>query len=151
MALARVSGSEDLKMPEPTNTASAPSLQTSAASAGVAMPPAEKFGTGSLPCGVDVLHQFERRLQLLRLGHQLFAAEHGELLHLFDDGAHVAHGFHDVAGARLALGADHGRALGDAPQRLAQVAAPHTNGTLKSRLSMWCSSSAGVSTSLSSM
>ena len=49
MAFARLAGSDDLKMPEPTNTASAPSCIISAASAGVAMPPAEKFGTGSLP------------------------------------------------------------------------------------------------------
>src|SRR5208337_1183224 len=49
MALARASGSLLLKMPEPTKMASAPSLRTSAASAGVAMPPAEKLGTGSLP------------------------------------------------------------------------------------------------------
>src|SRR5207247_1391342 len=48
-AVARLAGSDDLKMPEPTNTASAPSCIISAASAGVAMPPAEKFGTGSLP------------------------------------------------------------------------------------------------------
>src|SRR5712692_6776189 len=38
-----------MKMPEPTNTASAPSCITSDASAGVAIPPAEKFGTGNLP------------------------------------------------------------------------------------------------------
>src|SRR5439155_23256524 len=50
MASARADGSVDLKMPEPTNTASAPSCIISAASAGVAIPPAEKFGTGSLPC-----------------------------------------------------------------------------------------------------
>src|SRR5450432_1238011 len=49
MARARLSGSSDLKIPLPTNTASAPSCITSAASAGVAIPPAEKFGTGSLP------------------------------------------------------------------------------------------------------
>ena len=49
IALARVSGSEDLKMPEPTKTASAPSCITRDASAGVAIPPAQKFGTGSLP------------------------------------------------------------------------------------------------------
>ena len=36
-------------MPEPTNTASAPSCITSAASDGVAMPPAQNSGTGSLP------------------------------------------------------------------------------------------------------
>ena len=38
-----------VKMPLPTNTASAPSCMTRSASAGVAMPPAEKFGTGSFP------------------------------------------------------------------------------------------------------
>jgi hypothetical protein len=35
---------------------------------------------------------------------------------------HVLDGVDDVAGARFALGADHGRALGDAPQSLTQVA-----------------------------
>ena len=34
----------------------------------------------------------------------------------------MPHRFHDVAGARLALGADHRRALGDPAQRLPQVA-----------------------------
>jgi hypothetical protein len=34
-----------LKIPEPTKTASAPSDMQSAASAGVAMPPAAKFGS----------------------------------------------------------------------------------------------------------
>ena len=38
-----------MKIPEPTKIASAPSCIISEASAGVAMPPAEKFGTGSLP------------------------------------------------------------------------------------------------------
>ena len=38
-----------MKMPEPTKMASAPSCIMRAASAGVAMPPAEKLGTGSLP------------------------------------------------------------------------------------------------------
>jgi len=36
-------------MPDPTNTASAPSCMTSDASAGVAMPPAQNNGTGSRP------------------------------------------------------------------------------------------------------
>ena len=35
--------------------------------------------------------------------------------------AHVAHGLDDVAGAGLALGADHRGALADSPQRLAEV------------------------------
>ena len=50
MARARALGSALLKMPEPTKTASAPSARHSAASAGVAMPPAAKFGTGRRPC-----------------------------------------------------------------------------------------------------
>ena len=37
------------------------------------------------------------------------------------DAAHVAHRLDDVAGARLALGADHRRALADPAQRLAEV------------------------------
>ena len=42
----------------------------------------------------------------------------------------MAHGLDDVAGAGLALRADHARALGDAPQRLAEVgrAAHERNG-----------------------
>src|SRR5438105_9492678 len=34
------------------------------------------------------------------------------------------HGMHHIAGAGLALGADHGRAFAGAPQRLAQIARP---------------------------
>ena len=49
MALARRAGSDDLKIPDPTKVASAPSCMTRAASAGVAMPPAAKLGTGSFP------------------------------------------------------------------------------------------------------
>src|SRR6266540_4284231 len=49
MARARTPGSSDLKMPEPTNTPSTPSCIISAASAGVARPPAAKFTTGNLP------------------------------------------------------------------------------------------------------
>ena len=49
IAAAVRSGSSDLKMPEPTKTPSAPSCIISAASAGVAMPPAQKSTTGSRP------------------------------------------------------------------------------------------------------
>ncbi|EGB06736.1 hypothetical protein AURANDRAFT_28695 [Aureococcus anophagefferens] len=49
MALARFMGSSDLKMPLPTKTPSMPSCIMSAASAGVATPPAAKLTTGSLP------------------------------------------------------------------------------------------------------
>src|SRR5439155_12398238 len=49
MARARGAGSSDLKIPEPTKTASAPSCMTSEASAGVAIPPAQNSGTGNRP------------------------------------------------------------------------------------------------------
>ena len=71
---------------------------------------------------------------------------------LAEDRAQVADRLDDVAGAGLALGADHRRALARsaaAPRR--GCVAPQTNGTLKAHLSMWLASSAGVSTSDSSM
>ena len=49
IAAARCAGFPDLKIPEPTNTPSAPSCIIIAASAGVAMPPAVNVTTGSLP------------------------------------------------------------------------------------------------------
>ena len=86
------------------------------------MPPAEKFGTGSLPVRGDHADQFVGGLVFLGRGVEFLLAEDGEGAHLADDLAHVADGVDDVAGAGFALGADHGRALGDAPQSLAQVA-----------------------------
>ena len=122
MALARASGSEDLKIPEPTNTASAPSCITSAASAGVAIPPAEKFGTGSLPCCATCWTSSRGAWRFLASCDQFFLAQDRQLLHLLDDGADVAHRFDDIAGSRFALSADHRRPFGDPPQRLAQIA-----------------------------
>ena len=55
-------------------------------------------------------------------GVELLLGKHGERAHLAGDLAHVLDGVDDVAGARFALGADHGRAFGDAAQGLAQVA-----------------------------
>ncbi len=48
--------------------------------------------------------------------------------------------------AGLALGPDHGGALRGPAQCLPRFRAPHTNGTVNWRLSMWFSASAGVST-----
>ena len=102
--------------------ASAPSCIMRAASAGVAMPPAEKLGTGSLPdCG-DHADQFVGGLVVLGGGVEFLLAEDGEGAHLAGDLAHVLDGVDDVAGAGFAFGADHGRAFGDAAQSLAQVA-----------------------------
>ncbi len=68
-------GSSDLKIPEPTNTPSAPSAIISAASAGVAMPPAQNSTTGSRPLGRDLAHESQRRRELLGGGRQLLLAE----------------------------------------------------------------------------
>src|SRR2546430_496335 len=67
-------------------------------------------------------HQLMGRAEVLGLGHQLLGRERREASDSRGDRAHVPHGLHDVARARLALGADHRRALADAPERLAQVA-----------------------------
>jgi len=59
---------------------------------------------------------------LLGRGVKLLLAEDGEGAHLADDLTHVAYGEDHIAGARFAFGADHGRALGNAPQSFAQIA-----------------------------
>ena len=71
--------------------------------------------------GGDLANQLERRAQLLGGGRQLGPVHRREPPDPGLDRAHVPHGLDDVAGAGLALRADHGRALGDPPQRLAQV------------------------------
>ena len=123
MALAIRAGSSLLKMPEPTNTPSAPSCITSAASAGVLMPPATKFTTGSLPFGGDLPDQLVRRLELLGGDEQLVLAHALEPADLREHVAQLADGLDDVAGAGLALGPHHRRALVDPAQRLAEVPA----------------------------
>ena len=116
------SGSSDLKMPEPTNTPSAPSCIISAASAGVAMPPAEKLH--------DRQPARSRRPRARaraapgapwRRSASSVSSSAVQPPDVAADRAHVAHGLDDVAGAGLALGADHRRALGDPAQRLAEV------------------------------
>ena len=95
--------------------------------------------------------ELERRLQLLRLGVELLGGERPQAADVAEDRAHVADGVDDVARARLALRADHGRALAQAPQRLAQVATAADEGDAEGPLVDVVASSAGVSTSLSSM
>src|ERR1700675_4628648 len=55
--------------------------------------------------------------------HELGVVESLQLANAGVHGARVADGLNDVSGARLALGPDHGRALGDPAGRLAQVPA----------------------------
>ncbi len=94
-----------------------------AASAGVAMPPATKSTTGRRPLAATVADEVVGRLELLGGHEQLVLAHALQPPQRGRDGADVADGLDDVAGARLALGADHRGALVDAPQRLAEVAA----------------------------
>ena len=114
-------GSPLLKMPDPTNTASAPSCMTSAASAGVAIPPAQNSGTGSRPVSAISCTRSTGACSSLAQAYSSARVGLGDLADVAQDRAQVAHRLDDVAGAGLALGADHGRALGDPPQRLAEV------------------------------
>src|SRR4051812_17716386 len=69
----------------------------------------------------DLAHEVVRGLQRLGGPEQLGLVERRQAADLAGDRAQVADRLDDVAGARLALRADHRRALGDAPQRLAEV------------------------------
>ena len=69
------SGSADLKMPEPTKLPSAPSCIISAASAGVAMPPAQNSGTGSEPACATSRTSSQRRLKVLGGGGELLGSQ----------------------------------------------------------------------------
>ncbi len=116
-------GSSDLKMPEPTKTASAPRIRQRAASAGVAMPPAAKFGTGSRPfaatqttssngapsCLAAAIHSSRER----SVSAFICARHLAQVLDRVDD----------VARSRLALRPDHRGAFADAAERLAEVPA----------------------------
>ena len=70
---------------------------------------------------MHVLGQIVRHGQLLGGLVDLVVAQADKFADLLVHGAHVAHGLNHVAGAGLALGANHGSTLGDAAQRLAQV------------------------------
>ena len=61
-------------------------------------------------------------------GVEFLLGEHREHAHFPSDLAHVLDGVDDVAGPGFALGADHGRAFGDAPESFAQVACAANKG-----------------------
>src|ERR1700733_6859930 len=109
IAAARLAGSPDLKMPEPTKTPSAPSCIIIAASAGVARPPAGNSTTGSFParappptsrpCGPRALgYQLVRRLELLGGGDALLGRQVREAADALAERAHVPGGLDHVAG-----------------------------------------------------
>ena len=70
---------------------------------------------------MDLADQLDRHLQLLGCLKELVVTQGNNVADLLLDLAHMANGLDHVARARLALGADHRGALGDAAQRLAQV------------------------------
>jgi len=107
-------------MPEPTNTASAPNCITSAASAGVAMPPAENWAPAAFRGG-HPFHQLERSLQVLGLVHQLLLTQHGELLQSPSRWCGCGARPPRYCPTQLALGTDHRGALGNPAQRFAQI------------------------------
>src|SRR4029079_19341470 len=69
----------------------------------------------------DPAHELVWSAVLLRGRVELLLAKPLERADRAEDRAHVRDGVDDVARARLALRADHGRALGDAAERLAEI------------------------------
>ena len=121
IAAARAAGFPALKMPEPTNTPSAPSCIISAASAGVATPPAVNSTTGSLPVAATSATSSYGACSSLAATYSSSLVLDLQRVDLAGDRADVLGRLRDVAGAGLALRADHRGALGDATQRLAEV------------------------------
>ena len=125
-----MAGSPDLKMPEPTKTPSMPSCIMGAASAG-GDASGGKVHHGEAAEGLGLAHELERRADLLGIDEDLVLVHRLEAADVAHDGAAVAHRLDDVAGARLALGANHGGTLRDAAERLAEVAAAAEHGHLE--------------------
>ncbi|KAL8140959.1 LOW QUALITY PROTEIN: hypothetical protein V2J09_006980 [Rumex salicifolius] len=123
IALALLAGSPLLKIPDPTNTPSHPSCIISAASAGVATPPAANCTTGSLPSCFIV-----RRRYLLGVVEHLVVVHVPQNPNISRQRPHVADGLDDVAGSSLSLGANHRRSLANTAQCLAEVAASADEG-----------------------
>src|SRR4051794_14198249 len=151
IALAMRAGSSLLKIPEPTNTPSAPSCITSAASAGVEMPPATKLTTGSLPSAATCFTSSYGAWSSL-------AATNSSSSRMpwsrrsSDSTARSC----ITAETTLPVPASPFVRIIAAPSLIRRRASPrfrqpHTKGTLKACLSMWFASSAGVRTSDSSM
>ena len=131
--------------------ASAPSCRTSAASAGVAMPPAEKLGTGSLPCSATHSTTSKGAPSFLASCiNSSFASTVSRFM--WPTMARMCRTASttspEPASPLVRIMAAPSAMRRRASPRLRQ---PQTKGTRKSFLSTWFSSSAGVSTSLSSM
>ena len=116
-------------MPEPTKTASAPSCITSAASDGVAIPPAQNSGTGRRPdAAISCTSPTGAPSSLAHPYSSAPSVQAAMARSEREDRPQVPHGLDDVPGPRLALRADHGRPLRDTPERLAQIRRPADEG-----------------------
>src|SRR5215211_7768555 len=150
IAAARVAGSSDLKMPEPTNRPSAPSCIISDASAGVAMPPAQNSTTGSLPSRATWRTRSSGAwCSLAAVASWASSITVSALI------SPVMRRMWRTASTMSPVPASPLERIMAAPSAIRRSAsprlvAPHTNGTLKFHLSMWLASSAGVRTSDSS-
>src|SRR2546422_341602 len=151
MALARAAGFSALKMPEPTKIPSQPSCIMSAASAGVAIPPAAKLTTGSRPRrAVSSSRSAGAPIRLASMTISSGPAPWSLRM------APVTARMWRTASTTFPVPASPLVRIIAAPSAIRRKASPRsrhpqTNGILKACLLMWCSSSAGVSTSLSSM
>src|SRR5437588_3740369 len=151
IALARLAGSLDLKMPEPTKFPSHPSCIISAASAGVASPPAEKFTTGSRPRDrVSSTSSYGAPSSLAIVISSSSGAAWSARM------PSITARMWRTASTTFPVPASPFVRIIAAPSPIRRSASPrsrqpHTNGILNTCLLMWYRSSAGVRTSLSSM
>src|SRR5829696_2919788 len=150
IARARRAGSSLLKMPEPTKLPSAPSCIISAASAGVAMPPAQKRGTGSQPRSATSWTTSSGAWCCFAAEASCSPRSEASLLI-----PSVISRMWRTASTMLPVPASPLERIIAAPSPIRRspsprLVAPQTKGTSKANLSMWFASSAGVSTSDSS-
>ncbi len=130
---ANFSGALDLKLPEPTNTPSAPSCIISAASAGVATPPRRIHHRQLARFMYWSSSSSDAPRFLLRWS--TLPCEPRTLFMPSITGAY-AYGF-DILPVPASPRSDHGSALADAAQCLSRSRQPQTNGTLKSCFQIW--------------
>jgi hypothetical protein len=90
-----------------------------------------EVGNRKLAVLVHPTHELYGRSQLLGFVNELLRVEHPQPAHLRVDRAQVPHCLHHVTGARFTLRTDQRGALGDATQRLTQVAAAADEGHAK--------------------
>ena len=121
IAFARVAGSALLKMPLPDEHRLRAELHHERGVGRRRDAAGAEQRHGQLAALGDLLHELDRRAQLLGPAVELGVVGDGEAPDVAEDRAQVAHRLDDVAGAGLALRADQARALADAPQRLAEV------------------------------